>query len=186
MVIAATRRKLTADEYDRMGEAGILHEDERVELIDGEILEMPPISDDHIGGVHSLTAIFGRRLGDRAIVSVQNPFRLSDYSEPQPDLLLLRPRDDYYRSGKARPEDIFLLVEVARTSLDYDRDTKLPRYAAAGIVEAWIVNLVDRCIEVYRDPTAAGYATRIVCRRGDTLAPAAFPDLTIHVEEILG
>jgi Uma2 family endonuclease len=186
MAFAPAKRKLTADEYDRMGEAGILQEDERVELIDGEILEMPPIGDDHIGGVISLEVIFGGRLAGRAFVSTQNPFRLSDYSEPQPDIALLRPRDDYYRTGKARPQDIFLLVEVARTSLDYDRDTKLPRYAAAGIVETWIVNLVDRCIEVYRDPTAAGYATRIVRRRGDTLAPAAFPDLTIRVEEILG
>jgi Uma2 family endonuclease len=186
MVFAPTRRKLTADEYVRMGEAGILHEDERVELIDGEILEMPPIGDDHIGRVISLEYRFGQRLAGRAFVSTQNPIRLSDYSEPQPDIVLLRPRPDFYGTGKARPEDIFLLVEVAQSSLDYDRAGKLPRYAAAGIAEVWIVNLVDRCIEVYRDPTADGYATQLVYRRGDTLAPAAFPDITIRVEQILG
>jgi Uma2 family endonuclease len=186
MVFVPTKRKLTADEYERMGECGILHEDERVELIDGEIVEMPPIGDDHIGRVISLEYWFGQRLAGRAFVSTQNPIRLSDYSEPQPDMVLLRPREDFYGTSKARPEDIVLLVEVAQSSLEYDWLVKLPRYAAAGIVEVWLVNLIDRCIEVYRDPGADGYATQTVHRRGDTLAPAAFPDLIIRVEEILG
>lgn len=186
MVFAPTKRKLTADEYERMGEAGILHEDERVELIDGELIEMPPIGDDHIGGTISLTFFFSQRLGDRAFVSVQNPIRLSDYSEPQPDIILLRPRADFYRTAKASPQDIILIVEVAQSSLDYDRLTKLPRYAAAGILEVWIVNLVDRQIEVYRDPGADGYATRTVHTHGDTVTPAAIPDVAIRVEEVIG
>ncbi len=169
-----------------MGALGILHEDERVELLDGELYEMTPIGDGHIGGVNSMNFFFGQRLGGRAIVSVQNPVRLSDFSEPQPDIALLRPRPDFYRTGKARPEDVLLLVEVADSSLDYDRLTKLPRYAAAGIVEVWIVNLVARRVEVYRDPTADGYATHTDHGRGHTLTPAALPDLAILVEEITG
>ena len=183
---APPKRKLTADEYQRMAAAGILHEDERVELLDGELYEMAPIGDDHIGGVNSLTFFFSRRVGDQAIVSVQNPIRLSNYSEPEPDIALLRPRADFYRTGKARPEDVLLLVEVASSSLDYDRSMKLPRYAAAGIAEVWIVNLVEQYIEVYRDPGVDGYATRTLHTRGATLTPAALPAVTIRVDEILG
>ena len=186
MVYAPSRRKLTVDEYHRMGESGILHEDERVELLDGELYEMAPIGDDHIGGVISLEYFFGQRLGGRAFVSTQNPIRLSGYSEPEPDIVLLRLREDFYRTGKARPEDVLLLVEVAASSLDYDRTTKLPRYAAAGIPEVWIVNLVEERIEVYRQPAGDGYALHSVHVRGDTVAPAAFPDVTLRVEEILG
>ena len=186
MVYAPPRRKLTADEYQRMGEAGIFHEDDRVELLDGELYEMPPIGDDHIGDVISLTRIFSRGVGVRALVSVQNPIRLSDHSEPEPDFALLRPREDSYRTGKARPEDILLLVEVAASSLEYDRETKLPRYAAAGIVEVWIVNLVDEQVEVYRQPSGTEYLSRRIHRRGDRLSPVSFPDLIVRVEEILG
>jgi Uma2 family endonuclease len=180
------RRKLTADEYQRMGEAGIFDEDERVELLGGELYEMTPIGDDHIGDIITLTEIFSEGLGRRAHVSVQNPIRLSEHSEPQPDVALLRRRDDRYRTGKARPEDVFLLVEVARTSLDYDRHTKLPLYAAAGIAEVWIVNLIDEQIEVYRQPRRDGYTYHSVHSRGETVTPLAFPDLIIAVGEILG
>ena len=186
MVYAPPRRKLTVYDYQRMGESGIFHEDERVELLDGELYEMTPIGDHHIGGVISLEYVFGQRLGGRAFVSTQNPIRLSDFSEPQPDLALLRPRADFYRNGKARPEDVLLVIEVADSSLQYDQQTKLPRYAAAGIVELWIVNLIDEQIELYHDPAGDTYATRSIHRRGDTLAPLAFPDLVLSVEEILG
>ena len=185
MVYAPTRRKLTVYEYQRMGEAGILHEDERVELLDGEIFEMPPIGDGHIGRINRLTFIFVRRIGDRAVVSVQNRIRLSDYSEPQPDLVVLRPRADFYGTGKAQPDDVLLLVEVAERSLTYDRTTKLPRYAAAVIREVCIVNLIEEHIEVYRDPAGDIYKTRTIHRRSDTLSPLALPDLIIRVEEIL-
>ena len=149
MVFAPAKRKLTVDEYNRMGEAGILGPDERVELLDGELYTMAPIGEGHIGGVIGLTFLFNRHLLGRALVSVQNPVRLSNVSEPEPDLVLLQPRDDFYRTMKPRPEDVLLLVEVADSSLAHDRDTKLPQYAAAGIPEAWLVNLVDRRIEVY-------------------------------------
>ncbi|MGI8553407.1 MAG: Uma2 family endonuclease [Dehalococcoidia bacterium] len=186
MVYAPPKRKLTADEYQCMGQHGIIGEDERVELLDGELYLMPPIGDGHIGDVNSLDFHFNRRLGNRAIVSVQNPIRLSDFSEPEPDITILRFRPDFYRKGKARPEDVLLLVEVAESSLAYDRLTKLPRYASAGIPEVWIVNLVDDRVEVYRDPTADGYRSHTVHGRGETLTPLALPDVSIRVEEILG
>jgi Uma2 family endonuclease len=185
-VVYAPKHKLTADEYQRMGEAGILHEDDRVELLDGEIYDMPPIGDGHVGRVNALNFLLGQRLRDRVIVAVQNPIRLSDFSEPQPDIALLRPRADFYGTSKARPEDVLLLIEVAQSSVDYDRVLKLPRYAADGILEVWIVNLVDDRVEVYRDPAGDGYRTRTVHARGESLYPAALPDLTIRVDEILG
>jgi Uma2 family endonuclease len=186
MVYAPPRRKLTADEYERMGETGIFHEDDRIELLDGELYEMPPIGDGHIGKLNRTTSLFLRRLGDRAVISPQNPIRLSDYSEPQPDIAVLKPRADYYETGKARPDDVLLLIEIAESSLDYDRQTKLPRYAADGIIEVWIVNLVAEQVEVYRAPSGEAYTVSSVHRRGDSLSPLAFPDLIIRVEEILG
>lgn len=186
MVYAPPKRKLTVDEYHRMGEVGIFHEDDRVELLDGELYEMTPIGDGHIGDVNSLNFLFSQRLGGRVIVSVQNPIRLSDYSEPEPDVVLLRPRPDFYRTGKAGPADVLLLVEVADSSLEYDRQSKLPRYAAAGIVEVWIVDVAGGVVEVYREPAGDEYAVRSVHRRGARLSPVALPDVAITVEEIVG
>ena len=186
MTYAPPRRRLTVNDYHRMGAAGILREDDRVELLDGDLYDMPPIGDGHIGRVNRSDHVLNRRVGDQAIVSVQNPIRLSDASEPEPDIALLRPREDFYATRKAGPEDVLLLVEIAESSLDYDRLTKLPRYAAAGIVEVWIVNLVDEQIEVYRGPTGGEYAVRTTHRRGDTLVPVALPDVAVRVEEILG
>ena len=186
MVYAPPRHKLTVDDYHRMGEAGIFGEDDRVELLDGELYDMPPIGDGHMGTVNRLTNRLAWRLGERVVVSPQNPVRLSDFSEPEPDIALLRFRDDFYRAGKPRPEDILLVIEVAQSSLDYDRGTKLPRYAAAGIAEVWIVNLVEDHVEVYREPAGTEYALQTIHRRGGTIAPLAFPDLALRVEEILG
>jgi Uma2 family endonuclease len=186
MTYAPPHWKLTVDEFERMGEVGIFHEDDRVELLDGELYEMTPIGDDHIGTVNDATSLFVRRLGERAIVSPQNPIRLSDNSEPQPDLAILRPREDRYRRGKAQPEDVLLVIEVAHTSLEYDRQIKLPRYAAAGIVEVWVANLVDERIESYRDPAGGVYRTMTIHLRGESLAPAALPNITVRIDEILG
>jgi Uma2 family endonuclease len=186
VIYAPPKWKLSVDDYHRMGEAGIFHEDDRVELLDGDLYQMTPIGDDHIGSVNAVNYLFVRQLGDRAIVSPQNPIRLTDYSEPQPDIALLRPRSDFYGRAKAVPDDVLLLIEIARTSLDYDRLTKLPRYAAAGIVELWIVNLVDDRVEVYRGPGQDGYATCTIHYRGDVIMPASFPDVTIRVDTILG
>ena len=153
---AALRRLLTVDEYHRMGEAGILTDDDRVELIEGELVAMAPIGSEHVAATNALTHLLVLAVGDRGIVSVQNPVRLTRRSEPQPDFAVLKPRDDY-RTTLPRPEDTMLAVEVANTSLDYDRNVKLALYARSGIPEVWIVNLAAMEVEVYRSPVADSY-----------------------------
>ena len=181
-----TRRRFTVDEYYRMAQAGILHEDDRVELLEGEIVQMAPIGSGHAGRVLRLATWFSARLAGRALVNVQNPVRLSSGSEPEPDIALLRPRPDFYTTAHPRPEDVLLIVEVAETSLTYDRDVKVPLYAAAGIPEVWIVALAAERVLVYRSPHAGRYQHAVTVERGSTLAPAAFPDLALPVGELLG
>ncbi|MGI8549656.1 MAG: Uma2 family endonuclease [Dehalococcoidia bacterium] len=181
-----TRRLFSTDEFQRMGEAGILDEDERVELIDGEILWMAAIGSLHFACVNFLTVSLVRGVGDRAIVSVQNPVRLPPRSEPQPDIVLFRPRADHYRKGLPNPEDVLLIIEVADTTLRYDRDTKVPRYAMAGIPEAWIVDLERERILLYRDPQGGSYQQVETVGRGGTVSPRAFPDIVLSVDDLLG
>ena len=169
-----------------MAEAGVLGEDDRVELIDGEIFEMSPIGRKHAGCVNRLNYLFSSRLAGRAVVSVQNPIQLSEHAEPQPDLTLLRPRADFYTDAHPTSEAILLVVEVADSSAEFDRQVKAPLYARSGIPEFWLVDVDQDRVGVYRDPTSAGYATTCVLRRGDVINPSAFPDLEIAVAEILG
>lgn len=169
-----------------MGQAGILSEDDRVELIEGEIVVMTPIGSPHAGKVIRLNGLFVPRLGGRAMVNVQNPIILAAHSEPQPDLALLRPRPDWYERSHPRPEDILLLIEIADTSLDYDRTVKVPLYAGAGIPEVWIVDLTAECIEVYQEPSQGRYRRVQRFTRGQSLAPQAFPDLLLSVDELFG
>ena len=181
-----TRRRFTVAEYDRLAEAGILTEDDRVELIDGEIIGMSPIGRWHASTVVRLTAIFVRVAGDSAHVSVQNPLHLSEDSEPQPDLMLLRPKPDFYASGHPKPEDVLLLVEIADSSAEYDREVKLPRYARAGIPEVWLFGFENDAIAVYLDPASEGYRTVTFRRRGEWLSPLAFSGRELAVAELLG
>ena len=180
---AAPRRLLTVDEYHRMGEAGILTEDDRVELIEGELVEMAPIGSEHVAATNSLTRLLVLAVGDRGIVSVGNPVRLNRHSEPQPDFAVLRPRDDY-RTTLPRPEDTMLAVEVANTSLEYDRKVKLALYARSGIPEVWIVNLAAEEVEVYRSPVADGYTSVARAGRSDALTITAIPGVLIPVAGI--
>jgi Uma2 family endonuclease len=186
MAVQPRRYRFTAAEYHRLAEAGILGEDDRVELIDGEIIEMSPIGSRHMAGVNRLNRRLVRAVGDAAIVSVQNPIQVGDHHEPQPDVTVLRPRADDYASAVPIAEDVLLVVEVADSSADYDRGTKAPLYARGGIAELWIVDLNRDHLVVYRDPTSAGYATTRVLRRGESIRPLAFPELEITVDEILG
>jgi Uma2 family endonuclease len=181
-----TRRKLDVGEYHRMAEAGILGEDDRVELIEGELVAMAPIGSGHAGTVNALTQLLVTAVAGRAIVAVQNPVRLGGYSEPQPDFALLKPRPDAYRSATPTPEDVLLLIEVADTSGRYDRRVKLPLYARHGIPEAWIVDLEERLVEVCREPGADGYAGITSVRPGSMLEPALLPGLSLSVADILG
>jgi Uma2 family endonuclease len=169
-----------------MAEAGILTEDDRVELIDGEILEMSPLGRKHWVCVNRITRLFVRAVGDRAIVHIQNPIVLGDYTEPQPDLVLLRPRDDFYADMDATPDAILLLIEVADSSVDYDRRVKAPLYARMSIPEYWLADVGREHIVVHLDPTSDGYRTTRVFRRGESFRPTAFPDLQIVVDDILG
>jgi Uma2 family endonuclease len=182
---AVTRYRFTVDDYHRMAEAGILHEDDRVELIEGEILQMAPIGGEHAACVNGSARLLIKRLDDRAVVSIQNPIRLSAGSEPEPDLMLLRPRADGYWEGLPGPEDVLLIIEVSDSTLYYDRGTKLPLYAAAGIPEVWIVDLERRRVLVHRRPDGDLYREAIVIDDG-SLSPLAFPDIALPLPEIFG
>ena len=186
MIGAVKRYRFTVDQYHRMGKAGVFHPGCRVELINGEIFEMSPIDPWHSGIVNWLNHRFSIGLSGRAIVAVQNPTIVDRRSEPQPDLMLLNPRDDFYRRAHPTPDDALLVVEVANTSLAHDRRRKLPLYARAGVLEVWIVNRRADAVEVFRGPTAEGYREHLIRGRGDDVAPAAFPDLRLSVDEILG
>ncbi|MBV9280113.1 MAG: Uma2 family endonuclease [Chloroflexi bacterium] len=186
MALHVTRRRFTADEYHQMAEAGILLEDDRVELIEGEIVEMSPIGRHHASAVNRLTNLFVPTFADVAIVSVQNPIRLSDDTEPQPDLTLLRPRSDFYDAGHPGPEDILLVVEVADTSVAYDRGLKIPLYWRSGIAESWLIDLTRGTVTVYGDVGPSGYGTSREVRRGEQLAPLAFPDRVLAIADMLG
>ena len=188
MTLKLKTRRFTVGDYHRMAEAGILSEDDRVELIEGEIIEMAPIGGRHVGLVHRLTHLFVRRFGDAAIVSVQNPVRLNDRTEPQPDLMLLRPRPDFYAVAGLlpTPQDVLLLVEVADTRVEVDRRVKMPLYARSGIQEVWLVDVEQESITVFRDPTPGGYRTSWTVQRRGSLAPLAFPDQELAATDILG
>lgn len=178
------RRLFTVEEYHRMGEAGILHEDDRVELIGGEILEMDAIGSRHFTCVNGLTRLLVRVVGDEAIVSVQNPVRLDGHGEPQPDLAVLKDRD--YTDSLPGPEDVLFVIEVSDTTLRYDRDFKLPLYARAGVLEVWIMNLQGEEIERHVGPSGDGYRHTDRARRGEELASKALPGLTLRADDILG
>lgn len=181
------RRRFTVDEYYALVPAGVLSERDRVELIEGEIIEMTPMGSPHASAVMRLNQHFSSRLQGQAIVLVQTPVRLGDFSEPEPDLALLRPRTDIYRDAHPGPVDVLLLIEVARSSLSYDRLVKLPLYARSGIAEVWIVDLAAQAVEVYRNPDSeVGYAESFVVGIGDSVAPLAFSDQPVEVASIVG
>ena len=187
MLLLAPKYRFTVEDYYRMADVGILAPDARVELLQGEIVEMFPIGPFHSGVGTRLQTIFTKAGGDRWIVRSQYPVHLDDGSEPQPDLALVKPRDDFYTESHPQPQDVYLLVEVADSSVRFDREEKLPIYARAGIPEFWLVNLVERKVEVYREPSPEGvYRVVILSRNGDNVAPAAFPDVSIAVGALLG
>ena len=185
MAVQLSRRRFTADEYQRMGRAGILGDDDRVELLEGEIVEMAPIGSRHQATVIRLTKLFSTRVSDQALLSVQGPVRLGEDSEPQPDILLLRSRTDFYESAHPEPDDVLLLIEVSDTSTEYDREVKLPLYARYGIAEVWLVGLEAGTVEAFRSPTDRGYQEATQWERGQRLSSIAFPQLDVAVDDIL-
>ncbi len=185
MAVQIQRRSFTVEEYYKMAQAGILSEDDRVELLDGEIVQMPPMGSAHASAVDRLTRLLAHRVGERAIVRVQSPIHLGERSEPQPDLALLVPRSDFYAAAHPGPEDVLLVIEVAETSADFDRQVKAPLYARAGVREVWLVDLPSRRVEVYRSPSGDTYRDVQTLGPGKRLAPQAFPDAEASVDEIL-
>jgi Uma2 family endonuclease len=186
MPVELLRRKFTVKQYHQMAEAGILTEDDRVELIRGEIVEMTPIGRRHAACVDRLNEMFILRLAQATIVRVQNPVELDDNSEPQPDLVLLRRRADFYEAGHPQAEDILLLVEVADTTVETDRDVKILLYANSGIAEVWLVDINAQCLEVYRQPSEKGYQIIQKYYRGQTVTIQAFSEVSFTVDEVLG
>jgi Uma2 family endonuclease len=186
MSVELQRRRFTVDEYYAMADAGILTRDDRVELIEGEIIQMAAIGSHHAACVTRLTHWLIQEAGDVASVRVQSPLRLSDLSEPQPDIALVRPREDFYADGHPRPPDTFLIVEVAHTTLGYDRGVKLPLYAASSIPEVWIVDVDGRVVEVYRDPAGGRFRFQERAALGDVINPRLVPSIAVPVERILG
>ena len=168
-----------------MAETGVLHPAARVELLDGKIIDMSPIGPFHGGLVKRLSRIFNLKAKGRWIVSTQDPVHLNDRSEPEPDVMLLKPSPDDYTNRHPQPEDVLLLIEVSDTTLDYDREEKLPAYGRAGVTEVWIVNLHDETIEIYREPHFTGYGSKTVLHTGDQVMPQAFPDVAVDVAELL-
>ena len=182
---AIVTRKFTVDEYYRMGEAGIFHPEERVELIEGVIVVMSPIGIRHSGSVLRYNRVFSRLAGDRFDVQIQNPIHLNDNTEPEPDVMLLRLRADDYFDSHPGPEDVLLLIEVSETSLNYDRDVKAHLYGRHNIPETLVLNLPGDCIEGFTKPGPEGYAQHNIYRRGDTISPVSLPDLELAVDDLL-
>jgi Uma2 family endonuclease len=174
----------TVDEYYRMGEAGILGEDDRIELIEGRLVDMAPIGSTHAGVVIQLTALISAALAGRAFLSTQNPIRLGRRSEPQPDVAILRLRDDFYRKAHPTPKDVLLLIEVADSTIRYDREVKIPLYARHGIPEVWLIDLQQQRLEIYLQPSPDGYRQTIRPANDERIAPTLLPDVIVALADL--
>jgi len=176
---------LTVADFHKMGEVGIFTEDARVELIEGELFDMPPIGSGHASVVMIFIHLLTRAVGDLAIVGAQTPIVLGEESEPQPDILLLKPRDDFYASSHPTPEDVLLLIEVADSSTYYDRSIKVPLYARYGIAEAWLIDLPHRRLEVYRTPKPEHAVYQHLEQHYEgSVSPQLLPNVTISVADL--
>ncbi len=180
------KRWISADEYERMGEAGILAPGARLELIEGEIYEMSPIGSPHAACVDALALILSEYAQRRFIVRIQNPIRLDDYSEPQPDVAVVRWRDDFYRHAHPTPADVLLVIEVADSTVETDRTVKMPLYARANIPEAWLVNLPDSRVEIYSDPSNGAYQNIKHVGRDEVAQSVSISNLSIGVAQLVG
>ena len=186
MAVQLLRQLFTVDQYYKMQDAGVFTGNERVELIKGEIIKMSPMGIRHSACVKCLAELFILRLAQTVTVGIQDSVRLNNTSEPQPDISLLQRRSDFYRTQQPQPENVFLLIEVSDTTIKYDREIKVPLYAENNIVEVWLVNLNETCLEVYRQPKGNGYENVQTFKKGETVTIQAFPNVSFNVDEILG
>lgn len=184
MATALQRYRFTVEDLAQMVQAGIIPPEKRVELLAGEIVEMTPISPRHAACVDRVANRLFGLVRDRAILRIQSPVTLPPASQPQPDLALLRPREDFYASSHPGPADVLLLVEVAESSRSYDLGVKVPLYAQAGIPEVWVLDLETERLLVFREPSPQGYKLQRLCTGEDRLAPLAFPDLEVTAGEL--
>lgn len=184
--VAIQRHRFTVDDFVRMGDAGILTDDDRVELLDGEVRTLTPINPPHAVTVSRLNRRIVTHLGARAYVSVQSPIQLDRHNQPQPDLAIARGSEDDYAERHPSAEDVLLVIEVADSSLHYDRAEKVPRYARAGIPEVWLVDVAAGCIDVHTGAAPDGYRRRRTLECGATLTATTVPTLHVPVDEIVG
>lgn len=185
MAVVRDLGRLSVAEYHRLADVGVLGEDDRVELIDGEIVQMSPIGRRHAAMVRRANRYLTGQAGNTFLVDIQNPLQLSDDTEPQPDVVALRYREDCYEAAAPTVADALFLIEVADTSLSYDRAVKLPRYALAGIREAWLVDIDGRRIERHTDPVDGRYRNVATIGRGQELASTVVPDLVLAANHLL-
>jgi Uma2 family endonuclease len=185
-VFTPTRYKLSVEDYHKLGAAGVLTEESRVELIDGELIEMAPIGPKHASIVDTLVSLLAPQAGNRFRLSTQNPLTLMPRSEPQPDLMLLKPRADRYSASLPSAADVLVLIEVSDRTLEYDRGLKLLLYAQHGVSEYWIVDVQEKRIEVFRDPSHKGYTRKLEFGPPDVLSPQDLLDVKLNVSEIFG
>ncbi|OLP18747.1 hypothetical protein BST81_08875 [Leptolyngbya sp. 'hensonii'] len=182
---AIALRRFSVQEYHQMAAFGILRPDERVELLDGQIIKMAAKGTAHRAAISRIDYLIRERLGDRVLVCLQDPVRLDDYSEPEPDVALLHPNPTYYEDHHPSPSEVFLIIEVSDTTLKFDCETKALAYARSGIVEYWVLDVNGRELHLYRQPSAAGYQSHTILAETLTVAPLAFPDCVMAVQELL-
>ena len=180
-----TKHLTNLDEWRRLGEANIFPPESRIELINGEIIEMAPIGSNHAGHLKSINKLFTKLVPDNLFTSVQDPLQLGDLSEPEPDFMLLKPDFDGYKTRHPVADDVLLLIEVADTSLAYDQNQKLRLYALHNVPEYWLLNLIDNCLEVYRKPKGEVFAEKTTLYNGDNITLSQLPEITIQADDIL-
>ena len=184
--VQSWEKRFSVSEYYRMAEAGILGEDERVELVEGVIVALAEMGSRRAARVDRLNQHLNSLAGGETLVRVQSPIRLDDASEPGPDLALLKPREDFYSSEHPGPGDILLVIEVSDTSAEYDVEVKLPLYARSEIPETWLVNLTSETVEVHSRPAPGGYRQTLRAKRGEALKSEAVSGSELSAEDILG
>ncbi len=185
-MVQLLRKKFTITEFEQMAETGIIKDEDRFELIEGELIDMGKIGKRHASCVDRLNDLFRDKFGKGVLVRSQNPIQLGNYSQPQPDLAILTRKNDYYETAHPTPEDIFLLVEVADTTIETDREIKIPLYAKHNILEVWLINLNREVVEVYSQSNLNSYSKETILTKGQIISPISFPEININVDEIFG
>ncbi len=185
MTAQLLRKKFTLADFEQMVETGIIKDEDRVELIEGEIIDMGKIGSKHAAYTDRLNDLLRDKLGKKILIRVQNPVKLNVYSQPQPDIALVKRREDYYEKEHPQPKDIFLLIEVSDSTLETDREIKIPLYAKHGILETWIINCNNQSLEVYRHPTPNNYQQKLTLFSGEKISCLSFPDEEFTVNEMM-